>query len=586
MHPIDLRSVALRGEFGRRIDRIIDANILRIDIEKTFLAEFRRAADMPLGGFGRYVGFGKFIDAVVRLAAGTGDKRLITLKNRLITELLSTQESDGYIGVFKDPQQRIEYLHDLHEGSYLIWALTSDYRLFKEIASLQAARRLADFFIAAFIANPKMKIYKPMDITFHPVARVGWDRALLALSEMLGEAKYRDFAIDVVGVAEYVPPIRTGTTAWTNHVYSQLSYCLGQLDLYRQSPDPQLLAPTHRVIDFLRRRDGLLVTGSCSLWECWHDDQSGADNLSETCASAYLARLMEAMLQIEGNSLYGDILERGIYNALFAATSPDGSQSRYFTPFDGTRSYDPAAPRYCCANNNKRFLADLRGWMYYRTEGGVAINLYNASTATLGLEGDVNLRLEQQTDYPSSGNVLLKVDPSQEAVFEIKLRIPRWCKEATVSINGSKAASVSGGQFYGITRQWKVGDSIQLEMPMTWRFIRGRRTQEGRAAIMRGPQIFTFNPECNSEISGQPGFEPRLLKINPDEIDEPLQDASVRPGGIACRIHAWPPGISPWLVADRTPVLLSEYPDPGGKSIYFTVSGEGKDLLVHDELIQ
>jgi len=586
MQSLDLNQVSLDGEFGRRVDAIIEENILKIDVEEAFLSEFRRTNEVPVGSFGRYLGFGKFIDAVVRLAAGTRDERLLTLKKRTISELLATQEADGYLGAFADSKMRVEYLHDLHEGAYLIWALVSDYRLFRERASLQAAQRLADFFIGKFTENPALRVYKPMDITFHPVASVGWDRALLALSEVSGEAKYRNFAIDVVRVPDYVPPINTGTTAWTNHVYSQLSYCLAQLDLYRQKPDPRLLTSTRRVVDFLcHGGEGLLVTGSCSLWECWHDNQSGGDNLSETCAGVYLARLMEAMLQIEGNSLYGDILERTIYNALFAATSPDGSRSRYFTPFEGERPYDAAAPRYCCANNNKRFLGDLRSWMYYRTEQGVAVNLYNASTATLDINGSVKLRLEQQTNYPSSGNVLLKIDPSEDAHFEVKLRIPRWCQEATISINGSRSASVAGGQFYGLERRWKEGDSIELKMPMEWRFIRGRRAQEGRAAILRGPVIFTFNPERNTELSTRSGFDARLLKIHPGEIDPPTIDESVRPGGVSCQIKVWPPGVQPWPIVPRVPLVLSEYPDPGGRAIYFTVPGEGKLLLVQDELI-
>jgi hypothetical protein len=181
--------------------------------------------------------------------------------------------------------------------------------------------------------------------------------------------------------------------------------------------------------------------------------------------------------------------------------------------------------------------------------------------------------------------VLLKIDPSREASFEVKLRVPRWCADASISINGATTASVAGGQFYSLTRVWKPGDVIELDMPMTWRVVRGRKAQAGRAAILRGPTIFTFNPERNAELCARPGFEIRRLKIHPDEIGPPEVDESVRPDGVACRIKAWLPGTQPWQMIERFPVVLTEYPDPGGQSIYFTVPGEGNERLTEDEII-
>jgi DUF1680 family protein len=93
----------------------------------------------------------------------------------------------------------------------------------------------------------------------------------------------------------------------------------------------------------------------------------------------------------------------------------------------------------------------------------------------------------------------------------------RACKHATVSVNGSEGETLAGCQFHAVTREWKCGDRIGLKMPTTWRFIRGRRAQHGRAAILRGPVIFTFNPHRNPEISSIPDFEARMLTIYPSE---------------------------------------------------------------------
>jgi hypothetical protein len=199
---------------------------------------------------------------------------------------------------------------------------------------------------------------------------------------------------------------------------------------------------------------------------------------------------------------------------------------------------------------------------------------------------DVSLRIEQQTDYPTSGNVRLRIDPSEPASFAVKLRIPRWCDTAAVSVNGESPTHAPSGQFYALRRTWKPGDVIELKMPLQWRLVRGRRSQAGRAAILRGPVIFTLNPARNQTISGQAAFEPRQLMIHPLELEAPVPDNSVRPGGVACTVKAWPPGpYNFWPFIPRVPVVLTEYPDAGGQAIYFIVPDEYSSSLVEDELI-
>jgi hypothetical protein len=197
----------------------------------------------------------------------------------------------------------------------------------------------------------------------------------------------------------------------------------------------------------------------------------------------------------------------------------------------------------------------------------------------------MQVRIEQETNYPTSGNVDLKVELAAAASFEVKLRIPRWCANATVSINGEAAQVVNGGRFHSIQREWKPGDRIELKMPMTFRFVRGRRAQYGRAAILRGPSLFTFNPHRNPEIADIPDFQPNELKIYPAEIDGPKGDDSIRPDGVSCTVNGWPPqAANPFPFASRSPIELTEYPDPHGEAIYFIVPGSGDSMLVPDEL--
>ena len=94
LSPLNAGQVKLGGEMGRRIDVTVNNNLMVIDLEKDFLAPFRKKS----AGDG-YVGLGKTLDGMTRLAACTGDARLMERKNKLVADLLATQEPDGYIGM-------------------------------------------------------------------------------------------------------------------------------------------------------------------------------------------------------------------------------------------------------------------------------------------------------------------------------------------------------------------------------------------------------------------------------------------------------------------------------------------------------
>ena len=124
--------------------------------------------------------------------------------------------------------------------------------------------------------------------------------------------------------------------------------------------------------------------------------------------------------------------------------------------------------------------------------------------------------MQQQTDYPSSGRVLLKVDPSQPAEFSLRLRIPRWCQEAKITVNGQPVQKpVRSGTYYAISRKWQAGDRVEMDMPMPLRFVRGRQSQAGRVAVMRGPVVFCLSRERNQDLGT---IDPRLITLVPSSL--------------------------------------------------------------------
>ena len=305
--PIFINSVKLDGEMGRRIDVTINNNLLVLDADKDFLLPF----EARKGFGGGYIGLGKLIDATATLAANTKDSRVIALKEHLVNHVLGHQEADGYVGLFPAPN-RMGKLWDIHEVQYIAWGLLRDFELFGKQESLTGARKVADYLILNWQKLPPN--WNEGGVAPH-VAVTGLERTMLALHRVTGEKKYLDFVCQTRKLPEWDLPIIVGRQPGIEgHMYAYLSRTLALLELYRETGDNQLMRVPKRATDFMLNNDGLMLTGSGGQWEIWTNDQDGRGALGETCATAYQIRIYDAMLRQKGESFWGDLMERTIFN--------------------------------------------------------------------------------------------------------------------------------------------------------------------------------------------------------------------------------------------------------------------------------
>jgi uncharacterized protein len=574
--PIDLQDVKLDGELGRRIDLTVNGNLLKIDIDNDFLAPFN-GGKFPgfTDGSGLYIGIGKVLDGMVRLAKYSGNEALLARKNHVVESLINSQEKDGYIGILP-PEKRTWGLFDLSEQGYIITALVSDYMFFGNKNSLTSACKLADYLINRWKGKPA-----DWESTLPGIkeyfAEVGMDNGYLLLYSATGDKRYLDFASNELGTKNWDLNIVIGRhPPIDGHSYMYLSHCLAQLALYRIQPDEKLLIPTRRAVEFMTRKDGMTITGGVGHFECWTDDQDGKKDLGETCSTAYQIFVFNSLLRLEGDSRYGDLIERNLYNAAFGAQSPDGRRIRYYTPFEGNRVYF-FSDSYCCPGNFRRLIGLLPQLVYYRSGNGLAINLYSASQATLEGIGGTTVTVRQETDYPNSGLVTLDIKPEVSAAFPLLLRIPKWCTQANVLVNGKTIDTrTKSGEFLKIDRTWQSGDRVTLDMPMPWRFVTGRKNQEGLAAVMRGPLVYTLNPDKESALTR---IDLRRLVLLPGTAELVLNDTTFRPNGTACRIKADLDKAGKGALS----LTLTEFPDPDGQWTYFQL--QDPKASVDDELL-
>lgn len=571
--PLDIRAVKLGGEMGRRIDVTVTNNLLVLNADKDFLSPFAdKNGKLP------YIGLGKLIDSAVTLAAYTGDPRVIALKKHLVDETLKRQETDGYPGAFP-AASRMTKLWDIHEVQYIAWGLLADYEKFGRRESLAAARSTADYLIDNWSKLPPD--WCEGGVAEH-VAVTGVERTMVELHRVTGEKRYLDFVVQTRKLPAWDLPIVIGRRyGIEGHIYAYLARTLALLELYRGTGDGSLMRIPDRTTEFMRHGEGLMITGSGGQWEIWTDDQDGRGALGETCATAYQLRIYDAMLRQKGEAVWGDLMERTIFNTLFAAQSPDGRQLRYFSPTEGPRKYHPT-DTYCCPCNYRRIVAELPTFAYYTTEEGIVVNLYEASRADVTLPKSGHIGLQQETDYPSSGTVTIRVKPDQPSTFALQLRIPAWADGTKVTVNGDAVKdAVSAGHFLSIRREWAPDDTVKIDMPMPFRLVAGRQRQAGRVAVMRGPMVYCLDPAQSAKLKNLDGVELSRLILDLATM-KLVSNSTVRPGGTACRVKAWMASFGMARPPHAFDLTLTEYPDPAGQQTYFSLSDPKP--AVEDEL--
>jgi hypothetical protein len=143
----------------------------------------------------------------------------------------------------------------------------------------------------------------------------------------------------------------------------------------------------------------------------------------------------------------------------------------------------------CCSGTLPQVVTDYRINTYLRDPHGVYVNLYIPSLLRWTQDG-VHVSLRQRTSYPFESHVEFEVTTSRPAAFSVSLRIPAWADGASISVNGKRLPGAARPEsFVPIGREWKSGDRIGLELPLTKRLEAINPRHPDTVALLSGPLV-------------------------------------------------------------------------------------------------
>lgn len=233
----------------------------------------------------------------------------------------------------------------------------------------------------------------------------------------------------------------------------------------------------------------------------------------ELCAIVETMFSLEEIIGITGDPAYMDALERMTYNALPTQTTDDYRSRQYFQianqvqvsrgvfdfslPFDRGMNnvFGPYAGYTCCTANMHQGWTKFTSHLWYATPAnGLAALEYAPNTIKAKVANGTEVTIRESTNYPFEDQIRFAISLPKVTEFPLTLRIPGWCKEATVILNGQKLRTDKGGQVITMTRTWKDGDQLTLQLPMevtTSNWAKNSRTVE------RGPLVYALKVESS-----------------------------------------------------------------------------------------
>ncbi len=477
------------------------------------------------------------------------DPKLEAYIDDLIAKIAAAQEPDGYLYTARtiDPLNPHRWAgterwmlesvdsHELYNLGHLYEAAVAHYEATGKRTLLDIALRTADLLDRTF-GPGKRSIWPGHQITEMGLAklyRVTGDEKYLKLAKFMLDERgpdgrqgsgrtYNQSHMKVVDQTEAV-----GHAVRATYMYS------GMADVAALTGDASYVKAIDAIWDNVAGKKlyitgGIGATGSGEAFGRNYE-LPNMTAYNETCAAVGNDFWNHRLFLLHADAKYIDVMERTLYNGLISGVSLDGETFFYPNPLEsnGQHARSPWFGVACCPGNITRFIASVPGYVYAQRGDSIWVNLFVGSTAEIKLDNGRAVKILQETKYPWDGAVKMTVHPDQTAPLTVYVRIPGWARNEPVasdlyrfadSFKDSPALKVNGKAvpakiekgYVAITRTWKSGDTIALDLAMPVRRVVANTevaADRGRVALERGPIVYA------AEWPDNPGGRVRNLML-------------------------------------------------------------------------
>ncbi len=520
----------LEGSLAESV-RFLERNqICEVGLWQKFVNVFRNHAD----GSGniwiswRSEFWGKMMRGASMVVRYTKNEGMYKILEGSVRDILTAEDGLGRISGYSLEDEFTQW--DLWGRKYVMLGMMYFMEICedKELISQMIAsmRRQADY-ILAHVGEGKLDI-RTCSKHWEGMNSCSILEPMVRLYRLTGEKRYLAFAEYIISTG-FIQSANLIELAYADEVaphdypvvkaYEMMScfegllqyYCVTGIEKYKTA-----------VLNFGRRiLDGELSITGCS--GCTHElfdhtairqtqtDYKGV--IQETCVTVTWMKFAEALLELSGEVAFADRIEQSFYNAYMGAFNThrvpfsDKNQNDVpqIMPLD---SYNPLVSDVrgrrvggygifpdgtfygCCACIGAAGAGIIPQMALLRGKTGITLNFYERGVMKTETPTGKDLALAIDTAYPYDGAVGITLSLAAAERFDLTVRVPAWCKGATVAVNGVSEAAESG--YLTLSREWCDGDVVALSFPMPITRIlppAGAANEDLFAAYRRGPIV-------------------------------------------------------------------------------------------------
>ena len=486
--------------------------------------------------FGEYPG--KLLTGMALTYRMSGDAGTLAAGNTLVEELATVQGADGYLGPHPKDRRFNGPMHpdtlqvfgwynavlwDVWGHYHIIYGLYQWYTATGNRQALAIARRAADSIYTYFIREGHS-----FASAGEPDKNLAIGHAMLLLYRETGESAYLETALAVVeewktaGCGNWLEDALAGKDFYQMEQprWEALHAVMTLAELYRVTSEEKYYKAFASIWQSIRRTDRHNDGGFSS------NEMAVGDpyrfSAIETCCTVSWMALSTDYLKLSRDSAAADELELSFFNAALGSLTQDDYWFTYDVPMNGLRkgadtvlewqTIDGGRGLSCCQANGNRGLAQVAEWAFFADDTGVYLNFYGPCRMTARMPSGVEITFRETTDYPVGGRIDITLEPEEPGCFPLHLRIPGWSEHTRLSVNGERQTGVQKGRYYTITREWRRGDAITLELDMTAHYWIGGGEVEGCASLYHGPVLLVLDTAASGTDVDACVFERKTLE--------------------------------------------------------------------------
>ncbi|GAC1443395.1 MAG: glycoside hydrolase family 127 protein [Sediminibacterium sp.] len=278
---------------------------------------------------------------------------------------------------------------------------------------------------------------------------------------------------------------------------------------YLQSRNKGDLEASYHDFKLIRALYGQVPGGMFGADENARKGYSDPRQAVETCGMVEQMTSDQLLLRFTGDHRWAENCEDVAFNTFPAAFMADYRSLRYLTApnmvVSDSRNHAPGIDNEgpflmmnpfssrCCQHNH------AAGWVYYAEnswmatpDNGLAAQLYVQGSVKAKVGDGQEVQILESTHYPFEETVRFTVKTTKAVNFPLYLRLPEWCANPSVKLNGLPVdVHPLPGRYIQLVKNWKDGDQVTLQLPMKIQ-LREWAKNRNSVSVNYGPLTFSL----------------------------------------------------------------------------------------------